>query len=309
MAGGTQRRVFTFWEPRGAITPYLQLCRETWERHLPGWEIVTVDYANLDGFVRPGTLDLAALRQLGLAQQKDAVMVAVLQRHGGLFMDLDTLVTGDLSPVLEGAARADIVMFGHHVAFVAARAGSEAMRLWLTEVQASIGQMAGGVVDPAATRWDYIGNATLTKVYAALREKSLHRRLIRGTAVGRSVWSRVAALKPAPGTRGSMLRRIPSRIEWELSRRHVARHILSLDRSGFIAELAADDGRSTDPVALYRRFWFESDAGLETVFRPGVPAIGLHNSWTPDWYSALGREEVLSHGSRLSAALRKLLVP
>lgn len=39
--GSGPRRVFTYWEPRGAVTPYLELCRETWDRSLAGAEIVT----------------------------------------------------------------------------------------------------------------------------------------------------------------------------------------------------------------------------------------------------------------------------
>ena len=78
-----QKRIFTFWEPRGKVTPYLELCRETWERALPDYEILVLDYSNLDEYVGEGTLDLGALRQVGLPLQKDAVVAAVLNRHGG----------------------------------------------------------------------------------------------------------------------------------------------------------------------------------------------------------------------------------
>ncbi len=43
MAAAKQFKVFTFWEPRGAVTPWLQLCRDTWHRGVVGAEIVTLD--------------------------------------------------------------------------------------------------------------------------------------------------------------------------------------------------------------------------------------------------------------------------
>jgi len=50
-------RVFTFWEPRGQMTPYLQLCRETWDKSLTDCEIVVLDYSNLADYIGTGTLD------------------------------------------------------------------------------------------------------------------------------------------------------------------------------------------------------------------------------------------------------------
>lgn len=45
--------VFTFWEPRGAVTPWLQLCRDTWRRGLDSDAVVTLDYANLGEYLPP----------------------------------------------------------------------------------------------------------------------------------------------------------------------------------------------------------------------------------------------------------------
>jgi hypothetical protein len=35
--------------------------------------------------------------------------------------------------------------------------------------------------------------------------------------------------------------------------------------------------------------------------------VGLHNSWTPHWYSSLSEDEVLAHDCLLSRTLREAL--
>lgn len=299
-------RVFTFWEPRGAVTPWLQLCRDTWRRGV-GTEVVTLDYANLDDYLPPGTLDLVSLRKLPLMQQKDGIMIAILHRHGGLFVDMDTLILDDITPLLRTLERTTLFNFGGNLSFVGARAGTTILALWLERLRARLALIAAGKVDAANADWAFTGYETLAEVYAELRERSRHRRLIKSTAIGRRLWVLAARAKPAPGTGGPLLRRIPRRIEWELTRRSIARHMVQLSTAGFFAELGVPRDGAMDRQAQYRSFWFESDLPVQTVARPGVRVVGLHNSWTPAWYAALSRQEVLVHPSLMSRTLRHLL--
>jgi mannosyltransferase OCH1-like enzyme len=87
-----EKTIFSFWEPTGSMTPYLELCVRTWKRNLPGYEIIFLDYSNLGNYLPEGTYEMTVLKRLPLMMQKDAVMVAVLKEHGGIFMDADTLV-------------------------------------------------------------------------------------------------------------------------------------------------------------------------------------------------------------------------
>lgn len=306
-ADGTRPRVFTFWEPRGAVTPWLQLCRDTWRRGLDSAEVVTLDYANLDEYLPRGTLDVATLRRFPLMQQKDAVMVAILHRHGGIFIDMDTLMVDDIAPVMRTLDRTTLFNYGGNISVVGARAGATVLALWLERVQARIAMAAAGAVDPADVSWSFVGYDSLDEVYVQLRERSLHRRIIRATAAGRSVWAWAARLKPATGIRGSLPRRIPGRIEWELTRRSIARHMLRLETGGFYAELQGDRDRAADRQTQYLAFWFDTEAPVERVVRPGVRLVGLHNSWMPGWYAALSRADVLAHPSLISRTLRHLL--
>jgi len=44
----SERRIFTFWEPKGSMPAYLQLCRETWLRNSPGRSVVELNHDNLE---------------------------------------------------------------------------------------------------------------------------------------------------------------------------------------------------------------------------------------------------------------------
>lgn len=310
------RRVFTYWEPRGAVTPYLQLCRETWDRSLGGAEIVTLDLSNLEEHIGAGVLDLDALSRVAKPLQKDAAMVAVLHRHGGLFLDMDTLLAGDLASMVRWLRRTGLVLFGGHIGAVAARPGTEFMARWLANVQANLRRVASGEIDPTAVRWDYLGNAPLNDAIREYRNRSLPRRLVLrgGRAASPSTKESDAAARvgPAEGDAASPRatargKGLALRIDRALGRPAMAPHLKHLDRRGFIAEIGTGGKEALDPASLYRRFWFEDGGTVADVFRPGVDAVGLHNSWTPDWYRRLTRDEVLGHGCLLSRSLAHLL--
>ena len=298
------------------VTPYLQLCRQTWDRSLGGAEIVTLDLSNVEEHIGAGTLDLDALSRVSKPIQKDAAMVAVLHRHGGLFLDMDTLLAGDLTSMVRWLQRTGLVSFGGHLGAIAARPGTELLSRWLANVQANLRRVASGEVDPTAVRWDYLGNAPLNDALREFRNRSFPRSLVlRGGGAGtpRTTQSDAATrAHPAEGAAASpwatvRLKDLARRIDRVLSRPAMAPHLKLLDRRGFIAELGTGGKEGLDPMSLYRGFWFECGGTVADVFRPGVDAVALHNSWTPDWYRGLTREEVLAHGCLLSRSLAYLL--
>ena len=82
-----------------------------------------------------------------------------------------------------------------------------------------------------------------------------------------------------------------------------------LDRTklGFIAESRYLEGAAITGVEKHLRFWFEDDIDTNEVIRPGARIVALQNSWTPDWYKELSRDEVLAHDCLLSRVLKQLL--
>jgi hypothetical protein len=296
------KRIFCFWEPQGAITPYLELCLRTWERNAPGYEIVRLDHSNLDRYVPAGTYDMPTLTRLDLALQKDAIMVAVLQEHGGIFMDVDTLVTKDLAPIVQGLARTEAIMFDSHVAFIAARPGARLLTCWLKSVQKRLARL--NQADPPLPGWDYIGNRGLEDAMVDLIGASLLGRAYDGIVRTQATWPRWArsAWQSVPG-------RIWARRIDVLLRTTHRESLMRLDRRrhAFIAESRFFKDQKADRRQQYLEFWFVERSNAKIAFPSNQRLIALHNSWTPEWYKQLTIEEVLAHPCLLSRTIRDIL--
>lgn len=304
---GRRPPIFTFWEPRGAVLPYLQLCRETWRRGLVDSDVVTLDYGNVHEWVEPGTLDLPTLQRLSLPLQKDAVMIAVLLRHGGLFLDMDTLIVDDISPMMRTLDRTQVFCFGGNISVVGARPRAPLLRFWLAAIQRRLALVASGAVPLADVVGSFLGNLPLDEARGELHQRTRHRSLVRSTAVGRRAWDLLAARKPPRGVRGPLPGRLLRRLEFELSQRSAARQWLFLDRHGFYPELRFGKRGERDRTEMYLDFWFSNDLPVEAALKSGTAILGLHNGMTPRSYANLSREEVLAHPSLLSRTLKYLL--
>lgn len=106
------------------MPPYLRLCLQTWERHLRDWQIVVLDHTNFGDWFDPGLFELDALRRLPLQVQKEAMMVGSLKERGGVFLDADTLAFKDIRPLLAELQHSEALIYGYHLAFMAARLGA-----------------------------------------------------------------------------------------------------------------------------------------------------------------------------------------
>lgn len=78
--------IYTFWE--GQKPAYIELCMATWP-----FDFVLLDYNNLHNYT---DLPEEQLRQYPLQQVADIVRVHVLRDNGGIWLDADTIVFGDL---------------------------------------------------------------------------------------------------------------------------------------------------------------------------------------------------------------------
>jgi hypothetical protein len=304
------RVVFTFWEPRDRLVPYLALCRKTWEQNLPGYSIVVLDYANLENYLGRDVFDWTLLKRLSLPTQKDAISVAVMKERGGIFMDIDTLVFRDLDPILRRLDRTQLIMFGSHMAFFAARPNSLVPTLWLTRIQEKLLRLKDK--DPGyEVPWDYVGNSTLSMVMDEIIDSaSLNRLQTRAVrrldqfVRTRTGWS--------PGLTGIVSRLCESFLR---RRKHFAfrtvyrKYLTSLDRiqSRYMLETGANAKRPMDPERDYIKYWFESDLNLDAIRKLDPVVVGLHNSWTPRWYKELSERQVLENACPLSRTLGLIL--
>jgi hypothetical protein len=105
LAGPTERTVWTFWD-RGAerMSPFYRLNVEGWQRLLgPGWRVevlnlVDGDSRNVRNFVDAADLP-ASFDRLSPVVQSDVVRLALLKKHGGVWMDASIVLLRTLDDI------------------------------------------------------------------------------------------------------------------------------------------------------------------------------------------------------------------
>jgi len=310
------KRIYTFWEPKGQVIPYLELCRKTWDINLPGYEIITLDYSNLFEYIEEDVYDFPILKRLSLPLQKTAILVAVLKEHGGVFMDMDTLAFDDIAPVIAKLEQSEVVMFSSHTAFVASRANSRLLSLWHQGIQNKLLHLRNTGI-PENLHWGYIGANVLVEVKdemvgTLLVERYFHNQffdLVFETMKRLSTWEQI---------NGSRISDILNRGRSVFYNRRKALyfktvlksflHMLDRERYGFIVEATKYRTRSMTGPEKYNKFWFEEDLSLDEVVLKNNPmVVGLHNSWTPGWYREMSQEKILNQDCLLSRTLYYLL--
>jgi len=99
-----EKRIFTFWENKKnalSLPPYIELCMETWRNNIPGLELVVVNYDNLYDWIDEDYIKSKDLRGLLLPQQKDVIQYGLIHKHGGVFLDADTIIVKDIFDEIE----------------------------------------------------------------------------------------------------------------------------------------------------------------------------------------------------------------
>jgi Capsular polysaccharide synthesis protein len=310
------KEIFTFWEPKESMTPYLKLCIKTWERRLPQHKIIILNYTNLNKYISSGTYDISLLKKFKLMTQKDAVMVAVLEEHGGIFMDADTIALRDLNPIVSRLDETEAVMFGTHCAFIAARPGSYLLQLWRKMIQDKMLRVLDDGQDVKNLPWDLFSNSALEN---AMNEIIMSNQFV--SAIQKYTVDNWACYlkektkndKVATFRGRKLLHRISNSV---LARkRHLLfstvykRYLTMLDRVeyGFIPEAKYFKSKFMDPQEKYRQFWFANKCDIKNVFTDKQSVVGLHNSWTPQWYKDFSEKDVLEHDCLLSKTLKYLM--
>ncbi len=125
----SSNRIFTFWEPKDKIPAYLELCLETWKKFLPDYEIVVLDYSNLKDWLGKNIFPQVLYDKFSLPIQSDAIRCAVLKKHGGIWMDVDTIITSsNINVILD--CNTDFAMIEPHICFIYAKENSIILQKW-----------------------------------------------------------------------------------------------------------------------------------------------------------------------------------
>lgn len=114
-----KKKIFTFWEPKDKIAPYLKLCLKTWEKFLSDYEIVILDYETTNQYLGENFFDKSLYDNFSLPKQADAIRCAILNKFGGIWMDIDTIITSERVRNLLNFNN-KLTMINSHLCFISA---------------------------------------------------------------------------------------------------------------------------------------------------------------------------------------------
>ena len=272
----SKKRIFTFWEPRKNIHGYISLCMRTWKIFLPDYEVVVLDWQNLDRYLTPNEIGAVLCKEMTLAMQSDCLRCAILLKYGGIWMDADTILTHRIDTLLnrEGClfiGRQEVGRRMNHGAFIVANApGSQFLLSWYSSLLPRICEARRYHLNPLLRvfcrskwrkirRWDYCVNAIIDPLCNEQGER-LGYQFVDKDDIG-------------------------------------AMPEFRLRRNPRFAALSAEQ--------LYRKYWFEKPEAEVEGGSGGV--VLLHNSWTPKNFRDMSEDEFLSCNVRMACLLRQIL--
>jgi hypothetical protein len=179
-----EKRIFTFWEPRGSIPGYLRLCMRTWEKFLPDYEVILLDYSNLEQWIGKDCYDKILYQNFRLMIQADAIRCAVLRRWGGVWFDTDTIVTSEkIRDLLR--PEAEFILLGTHIGFIVARKDAAILRSWEAGIRRKLevykrykkylgfcNSFPKFPLTRYMHRWNFLGNSILARPLSQADAKS-----------------------------------------------------------------------------------------------------------------------------------------
>lgn len=266
------RKVFTFWEPKEKVPGYIRLCMKTWPKCLDGYETVVLDYGNLREYLTDREIDEVLCRKMPLFHQSDCIRCAVLKKHGGTWLDADTILTKPLGDRFS-VADCSIVAWRmdgrlvHYAAYInAVKPECRFIADWHRELLPRV--------------------AKAKRFYAS----RLLRILRHGEwkFIRRWNYCENAIIDPMAETAD------PKDYGW-------------IDKNEIAAvpeEVLMASGLSA--TEAYQRYWFRPGDPAEALSRcAGV--LMLHNSFTPAEFRAMSEEEFLATDTRLARLLKEML--
>ena len=266
-------KIFTFWEPRSSIPGYISLCMKTWKVNLPESEIVILDYSNLRTYLDSDTYNEILFKEMSLAKQSDAIRAAVLRKHGGIWLDTDTIIIKpeffdcyckDSNVVMIGSPKTDGALYG---AFIyASKPYTAFIQKWYEELPDRI------------------------RKYKKLKNNWLLRKLHRTDWKKAENWDYC----------------INSIID-PLSKTMNLNELNVLDADALFALPERVVFNQIDTIAAYTKFYFSNNTDWKKVFNQSAGILLLHNSWTPEHFRKMTEKEFLKQDVALSNLLRKVL--
>lgn len=163
-------KIFSFWEPKSTMPDYLKLCVKTWSKFIPNSEIIILDYTNIKKYI---DIDFYGPQlfsgKFSLPQIADAIRCMLLEKYGGLWLDIDTIILN--KNVIEYFKfEKDITFFGNElsrtvsIGVICAIKNSNFMKFWKNGIKDKLLNFKKD-----KDFWAYLGNSI---IYNYVKEHS-----------------------------------------------------------------------------------------------------------------------------------------
>ena len=267
-----QNKIFTFWEPKDTIPPYLELCIESWRKYLPDYEIIILNYSNLFEWIDKNTFDEILYTDFSLPLQSDAIRCAVLKKYGGIWFDADTIVTSNkINNILN--KNSDIALIGTHIAFIKANKNCAILNKWFEEINIKIAKYRD-------FKKNYDNMSFVKKI---LNNKNL-KKYKNWNYLGNSIINKLIKDNTYKKT---IIEKYNSKAFHEINWAKINNKNLKLSK-------------------IYRHFYFKNDFSSFALDN-NYGIICLHNSWTPIEIKKMNKKKFFKSKNTLSEILRKIL--
>lgn len=259
------KKIFTFWEPKENIHPYLQLCLKTWEKFLPDYEIVILDYTNLDHWLGKDFYPSILYEHFSLPIQADAVRCAILNKYGGIWLDVDTIFTSPNAKEFLNI-NSQFILIQKHIGFIVAEKNAKILTYWQKNIFKNL-KLAQLFYNENTAPW----------IKFLLRKLYSHKFL---------TWDCLGN-----GIINKKLRTRNKKIFYKINRDE----IYALPEVIYKKKHNLQNSLTEN----YIDFYFNSNHAKE-VLQNNKGIISLHNSWTPKEYKQMSKEEFLKCKNTLS---------
>ena len=107
------RRLWSYWHSDD-VPVVVRRCLDNWRRMCPDWEIHLVLGSELSRHVDPASLP-AGFDQLTPARRSDWLRLHLIARHGGVWLDASTILTGSLDWLVEAQVESRAEYLGFYL--------------------------------------------------------------------------------------------------------------------------------------------------------------------------------------------------
>ena len=263
--------IFTFWEPEEKIPAYLKLCMQTWKKYLSDYEVIILNYSNLDKYLPKDIIAKILYKKMSLPKQADCIRAWLLYTYGGFWFDADTILTSDT--IVKEMQNYECAMFGNpkekneiNIGFIYAKKSSKIIKEWALEIP---------------NRVKKLRNIQRLKLIFKLFNKEEYKETKHWGYVGNKILD--SLIKDASND-----------------------DFFVFDKYNLNIFLENDIVEQKSPEKRYVDFYFK-DYNYSYSLKSNKGVICLHNSWTPEKIKYMNEKEFLNSNITLSNLLKEVL--